>query len=164
MSKVLALACLWLPAILLASSCVSDGGRGTGNGFCENLSRYAETVPDGQSRTVVLRRGGAWMVDHYKACQRSDNSEASKVFCGWLMENTSAEFMEANINRALSCLQGQEIRGYIGNTGIEYWSGKTKFSSPHIDAEGVNVTLEYFMSYTDDNSEEDYLKITIEAE
>ena len=76
------------------------------------------------------------------------------------MENTSTEFMEANITSTMSCLQDQRISGYLGNTGIESWSGKASFYSPHLAAEDVQVDIEYSL----DNSvevREDFLQITV---
>ena len=79
------------------------------------------------------------------------------------MEHTSAEFMEANINVALSCLQGQKIVGYIGNTGVEKWSGSATFSAPRIEAENVAITIDYNVDYSREIAD-DYLQITVEAE
>lgn len=101
------------------------------------------------------------MVDHYKACARNSEDAASITFCKWLMENTSTEFMEANINSTLSCLQGQEIRGYIGNTGIESWTGRMKLYSPEIEAEDVDVVVEYSVGYFGSTENEDFLEITV---
>lgn len=103
------------------------------------------------------------MVNHYKKCEHSEQDEAAGTFCSWLMDNTSTEFMEANINSAMSCLQGQRISGYIGNTGIESWSGKASFYSPHIAAENIQVELEYALDNSRD-SREDFLQFTIRAE
>jgi hypothetical protein len=77
------------------------------------------------------------------------------------MENTSTEFMEANINSTLSCLQGQEIRGYVGNTGIESWTGRMKLYDPEIEAEDVDVDVEYSVGYFGSNESEDFLEITV---
>lgn len=148
---------------MLLGGCVTNEVYETDNLFCENISEYAATIPSGESRSVSLYRGGKWLVDHYKTCDYGEDL-ASKKFCAWLIEHTSTEFMEANVNLAMSCLQGHKIVGYIGNTGIETWTGKTKFYSPHIDAEDVVVTLEYSVTYFEDETDEDYLKISIEAE
>ena len=130
--------------------------------FCNQLSLWAKTVPTGHSSTVKLVRGGAWMVNHYKECEHSDTDKAGESFCRWLMSNTSTEFMEANINRAMSCLQGQRISGYLGNTGIESWSGKASFYNPHLQAENVRVTLEYAIDNSK-RSREEFLQFTILA-
>ncbi|MEO7916278.1 MAG: hypothetical protein ABIR16_01440 [Dokdonella sp.] len=102
------------------------------------------------------------MVNHYKACEHSEGDKAANAFCGWLMKNTSTEFMEANINLAMSCLQGQRIVGYVGNTGIESWSGKASFYNPHLDDADVHVTLGYGMDNSK-QSREDFLQITMSA-
>ena len=82
-------------------------------------------------------------------------------FCDWLMEYTLTEFMEANINLALSCLQRQEIKGYIGNTGIESWVGKAVFFAPRIDVEDVKIEIEYSVQYFESEDQEDFLKISV---
>jgi hypothetical protein len=101
------------------------------------------------------------MVDHYKKCTQSPQTPASKDFCHWLMENTSTEFMEANVNLAVSCVQGQTIVGYLGNTGVETWSGKLRSFAPHIGTDGVYVELEYFVGGADPQEAEDFLQITV---
>ena len=131
--------------------------------LCDQLSSWAQTVPSGQTSTVKLVRGGAWMVNYYKRCEHSEGDTAAGAFCGWLMDNTSTEFMEANINNAMSCLQGQRISGYVGNTGIESWSGKASFYSPHMAAENVQVHLEYALDNSKDNRE-DFLQFTVSAD
>ena len=130
--------------------------------LCDHLNTWAVSVPRGQSRTVRLVRSGTWMVNHQKKCEHSEEDKAGNTLCAWLMENTSTEFMEANVNRTMSCLQGQQISGYLGNTGIESWSGKTSFYSPHLAAENVRVDLVYSL----DNSQEsrvDFLQIAVRA-
>lgn len=127
--------------------------------MCEQLDAWASAVAANSVSTVRLSRGGTWMVDHYKTCEHSDD-DAARRFCSWAMEYASTEFMEVNINRALSCLQGQRIAGPVGNTGVESWSGKTSFYSPQLAADNLSVDMEYFM----DNSKDDrvdFLQITL---
>lgn len=145
----------------LCTACVSSPVESDSD-FCHQLSQYARKVPAGETRTVTLRRGGAWLVDHYKSCDRNEDDVAGTAFCTWLIENTSTEFMEANINLAVSCLQGHSIYGHIGNTGIEKWNGEMSFYSPNIDAD-VKVDLAYSVQYFDDASVEDFLRITVAA-
>jgi len=102
------------------------------------------------------------MLNHYKKCHHSEGDAAARNFCAWLVENTSTEFMEANINNALSCLQGQRISGYIGNTGIESWSGKTHFFIPELTAD-VEVGIEYSLDYSIDDFE-NFIQFTITAD
>lgn len=123
-----------LVVLLTIGGCTHQavGSRGE---ICSQIDQYAGSLEPGESKTVRLARGGAWMVDHYKACARESEDTASIAFCKWLMDNTSTEFMEANINLTLSCLQGQEIHGYVGNAGIASWSGRMKLYSPRIESE-----------------------------
>ena len=130
--------------------------------MCREIARFAKASPIGVIKEVTLFRGGTWMVDHYKGCKRADDDQGAIAFCAWLMQNTSTEFMEANVNRALSCLQGQRIDGYIGNTGIESWKGMVRFYSPKIEAEGVAISVEYSVQYFEAGAAEDFMKITIE--
>ena len=130
--------------------------------LCNHLNTWAVSVPRGQSRTVRLVRSGIWMVNHEKKCEHLEEDQAGDTLCAWLMENTSTEFMEANINLTISCLQGQQISGYVGNTGIESWSGKASFYSPHLSAENVRVDLVYSLDNSLE-SREDFLQITVRA-
>ena len=100
------------------------------------------------------------MVNHYKTCTQSPETPASAKFCHWLMDNTSTEFMEANINLAISCVQGQRLSGYIGNTGVESWQGTLRSHGPRIDVDGIAVELEYSLGSLATESE-DFLTISI---
>lgn len=101
------------------------------------------------------------MVDHYKQCAFPDDDAAGDDFCRWLLENSSTEFMETNINSALSCLQGQRIIGYIGNTGVESWTGRTVFLTPKIRSD-VDVEVEYSVDYSSDDKE-DFIQFRVKA-
>jgi hypothetical protein len=59
------------------------------------------------------------------------------------------------------CLQGQKILGYIGNTGIEAWSGKAVFFSPRLNVDNVEVEIEYSVQYLERESQEDFLTISV---
>ncbi len=149
--------------ITLLAGCATSDTYKTSNLFCKNLSEYAASVPAGQRREVILRVGGRWLVDHYKVCENGSD-EASANFCNWLYEHSSTEFMEANVNTAMSCLQGHTIVGFIGNTGVESWTGKAKFYNPHLGVDDVSVTLEYNVTYFEEEIDEDFMKIVVEAE
>ena len=146
---------------IVCSSCAS-APRLSDPMICKQLDLWARTVPTGQSSTVRLVRGGTWLVDHYKTCDHTNGGKAAGAFCEWLMENTSTEFMEANINLSMSCLQGQRIAGVVGNTGIESWSGRASFYSPQLDAD-VNIDLEYSLDNSP-SSGEDFLQFTVRAQ
>lgn len=146
-------------ASALVSACSSTPTAPTG-AFCARLAEYARSI-EGEPRSITLGRGGAWMVNHYKFCKRADDDKAGIEFCDWLMGHTSTEFMEANINTALSCLQRQEIKGYIGNTGIQFWVGRAVFFAPRIDVEDVKIEIEYSVQYFESEDQEDFIKISV---
>ena len=99
------------------------------------------------------------MIDHYKSCLHDAGDAPSALFCRWLLQNSSTEFMEANVNEAVSCLQGQEIKGYLGNNGISAWSGEMSLYRPKIDADvGIDVRFAVHDFRSDD---EDFLEIVI---
>ena len=150
-----------LVTVFAVGGCATQANDSRGE-ICSQIDLFAKSLEPGESKTVRLARGGAWLVDHYKACARDSEDTASIAFCKWLMENTSTEFMEANINLTLSCLQGQEIHGYIGNTGVESWTGRMKlYYSPRIEVEDVEVEVEYSVGYFDSTENEDFLAITV---
>ena len=100
-------------------------------------------------------------VDHYKSCGRSNNDPGSLAFCDWLVDHGSAEFMEANINYAVACLQGQRISGYVGNTGVNAWQGGMDFFHTRIE-QGVTAKLRYFIPPLERRTDEHFLEITFE--
>ncbi len=114
--------------LLLSASCATTSLPETDASMCARLGGYASTLAPGSSGTIRLARGGQWMVDHYKTCESPIDDSPGQELCEWLFENTSTEFMEANVVRALSCLQRQTIRGYVGNTTLEAWSGTASFN------------------------------------
>ena len=151
-------------ALFLLSGCASSAEFTTDLAYCDPLSEFASSVSPGETKTVKYTRGGRWLVDHYKSCHAADGDPAGEKYCSWLIENTSTEFMEANVNYLLSCLQGHQIKGSIGNTGIEYWSGKIGFYKPNLGAKNVEVEVEYLVDYRDEDSEvEDFVSITVKA-
>ena len=158
--RQLLIAALAITSTTLPGCASTSSVRGTG--VCDHLNTWAVSVPRDQFKTVRLVRSGTWMVNHQKKCEHSEEDNAGDTHCAWLMENMSTEFMEANVNRTMSCLQGQQISGYVGNTGIESWSGKASFYSPDLAAENVQVDLVYSL---DDSleSREDFLQITVRA-
>ena len=149
-----------ITALLLASGCATKPPVSDSR-LCDQLDVFASSVPPGQSKTIRLVRGGTWMVNHYKQCTGPEDDIAGDRFCRWFLENSSTEFMEMNINKALSCLQGLRIVGHIGNTGIESWSGKATFFIPKITSE-VDVEIEYSVDYTTDDKE-DFIQLKVLA-
>ncbi len=78
------------------------------------------------------------------------------------MDNTSTEFMEYNVNRTLSCLQGQRIVGYLGNTGVDAWSGTARFTRLTASEDMFRVELRYALDYSAP-SEETMMQLTLTA-
>lgn len=99
------------------------------------------------------------MVDHVKSCDAPEGGPAADKLCSWLLDHTSTEYMEANINGALSCLQGQKLVGIIGGTGLTSWSGKAHFSNPRLDVDNLEVDLIYDFPACD--CDEQYLQFTL---
>jgi hypothetical protein len=123
--------------VVTLTGCTTTSLPETDASLCNELDRYAATVPNGAASTIRLARGGSWMVDHYKKCESPPNDLPAHRLCEWLFKNSSTEFMEANVARALSCLQRQTIKGYVGNTTLESWSGSASFNRavfPNSDA------------------------------
>lgn len=122
------------------AGCASTVPR-SGTELCDQFSKYVTAASTGKASFVELRRQGAWLVDHAKLCARAEDDRAAVEFCSWLLERTSTEFMEATVTLAIACVQGQQVRGYIGNTGIERWEGTLRSYSPRFDAENVSVQM-----------------------
>ena len=151
---------------ILFSSCSSTSERGvyrSDNALCEQMATFAMSVSPGQQKSVKFVRGGLMYVDHHKSCAHSDDDPASIVFCQWLLANTSAEVMEANINEAMACLQGQKIVGTVGNTGLSAWRGEVSFWRTQLE-EGVEAKLAYSIPPLERRAEERFLEITFERE
>jgi hypothetical protein len=70
--------------------------------------------------------------------------------------------MEATVNEALACLQGQRIKGPLGNNGISKWEGKIHFFYPQIEVENIEVEMSWNLSGGSD-SWDDFLRIYILA-
>jgi hypothetical protein len=150
-------------AVALLTGCASAQSNEyeMDNAFCDQMATFAHSVLPGQHKSVRLARGGLMYVDHYKACKRSIDDSASVAFCAWLIENGSAEFMEANINEAVACLQGQRIKGGVGNTGVISWQGEMSFRHTQLAA-GVSAKLTYFIPSMERRAEEHFLEIMFE--
>ena len=148
--------CIFL--IIITTSSCSTLQQNQSN-LCTALNTYSQTIPKGETRELTFGRGGLWMVDHYTYCGGKEGDEAVKSFCSWVAQNTSSEFMEANINQALSCLQRQKIKGFIGNTGVNTWSGKISFYYTQAVPD-TEVTLEYNKAQPA-TADESYMKFTL---
>jgi len=127
---------------------------------CEALKTFAAAEHKSGGGKVELKRQGTWLVDHVKACVRDNDDSAAKSFCTYLIEQTSTEFLESTINQAMACLQGQKIKGYLGNTGISEWDGKIHFYSPQLDIEDIEIEMQWHMT-AGFGAWDDFLRITV---
>lgn len=147
---------------LFASACAT-ASRFSGTELCSELTSYANASRKGQGSFVQLGRQGTWLVDHSKTCAHEDDDQAGTVFCNWLMEHTSTEFMEATVNLVMACLQGQRIHGHLGNTGVSQWEGKADFYSPRIESEGIRIEISWRLM-AGSGEWDDFLKIAVSPE
>ena len=93
-----------LGAAIALFGCASIGERP--DPLCANLRQFAGTVPPGQVRSVTLR--GGWGGDRPEilmthSCEHL-GYEPGKLFCAYLVPNTSWEFGQYNAKRAAACL------------------------------------------------------------
>jgi hypothetical protein len=148
-------------ACLLLAACAT-GPKASDNAMCAQIDTWGKGLSPGQTTSVELVRGGVWMVNHYKRCTHAEGDLAATRFCAWLMDNTSTEFMEYNVNRTLACLQGQRIVGYLGNTGVDAWSGTARFTRLTASEDMFRVELRYALDYSAP-SEETMMQLTLTA-
>ena len=135
------------PALIaIATTACASTAPDSDTELCRQFSKYVAAAPHGKASFVELRRQGTWLVDHTKSCALADDDSAAVEFCSWLMERTSTEFMEATVTLAIACVQGQQIRGHIGNTGIERWEGKLRAYSPRLDVGDVSVQISWLIT------------------
>jgi len=126
-------------ALFAVSGCARFSGGLRDNGFCGEMARFANATALGSQREVVLLTNWA---EWSKTCQH-DGYEPGMRFCRWLMDNTSTEFAEANIRRALSCLdQGLNYAG-TARASPSYLTGKIESSYAKGADENVRVAVEY---------------------
>ena len=123
--------------------------------ICPEIARFANAWSDYSAHSVVLFTdwGGVFSEDKTaiaeKTCQRGQDT-ASRRLCNYLMENTSTEFAEVNMRRALSCL-GPGARTDAGGPRSqgEPVTGKvTSLSVPGVRAD-VRVTVEFSTASTE---------------
>jgi hypothetical protein len=147
-----------IPVVVLACT-VARGGRHTD--LCGELKKFAAAETRVGGGSVTVGRSGEWMIDHAKFCRRKDTDPAADAFCAYLMEHTSTEFMEATVNGAMACLQGQRIVGIVGNTGIANWDGKAHFYAPKLNVEGAEFELNWHL--TAFGAWDDYVEFAVQT-
>ena len=127
------------------AGCATQPGS-SGVELCAKLTNFiAEEVRAGGGEVSVGRQG-EWLVNHSKSCRKKDGDTAAATFCDYLMDHTSTEFMEATVNHAMACLQGQRLLGYVGNTGISQWDGRALFYAPRVSVTNTQVELSWHLT------------------
>ncbi|WAC62286.1 hypothetical protein OVA13_12915 [Pseudoxanthomonas sp. SL93] len=107
--------------------------------LCTEMARFANATQLGTERSVELRTD--WS-NFSKSCAH-DGYEPGKVFCQWLMSNTSTEFAHINIGRALACLDPSANYASTGRASPSYLTGKVEsYYAKHAD-ENVRIEIEY---------------------
>lgn len=126
-------------AVLAVSGCATFSGGRRADDFCGEMAKFANATARGSQREVVLLTNWA---EWSKTCQH-DGYEPGMRFCEWLIDNTSTEFAEFNIRRALNCLDpGMNYAGG-GRVSLSYLTGKVESSYAKGADEDVRVTVEY---------------------
>lgn len=76
--------------------------------LCQQLVAFSKDLKGSEFREVVLF--SEWSAEPVKACKHDSADAIASAFCSWLFDNTSTEFMEANVRSTLSCLTGDRMR------------------------------------------------------
>jgi hypothetical protein len=130
---------------LVLLGCASQP-KASGTELCSALTNFIAGEVRSGGGEVSVGRQGAWLVNHTKSCRKKDGDSVAATFCDYLMEHTSTEFMEATVNQAMACLQGQRLVGYVGNTGIAQWDGRARFYAPRVDVADAEVELSWHLT------------------
>lgn len=128
-------------ALLAVTGCASFSGGRRDDDFCREMAKFANATALGSQREVELLTNWA---EWSKTCQHGGYQPGMR-FCQWLIDNTSTEFADANIRRALSCLDpGMNYAG-SGRVSLSYLTGKIE--SYH--AEGADHDVRIEVEYAD---------------
>ena len=143
-----------LPTLLCIFAAVTPAAAGD-DLFCRKLAQFAQDLHGTEAREVAL--SSEWSAEPTKACSRESSDPQSVHFCEWLLEHTSTEFMEANVDRALSCLAGN---GSLARKGsVEFLTGKVRFYEHKLrGAKHVVFEIEYSVRHGNDP---DMLRIAV---
>ena len=71
-----------------------------GDSMCDALRDFAESIEDSETHEVFIRTD--WGAEPAIGCGRSEGP-AEIALCAYLIENSSREFMAANVLRVLEC-------------------------------------------------------------
>jgi hypothetical protein len=146
-----------LSLCLLCAACATTRPV-TDQNICKKLYVYAASIPLDTTRTIRLAMKGAFPLDWQSNCSHDTDDKADHDFCGWLLANTSREFMAININDASSCLQQQKIIGETSGTDIERWSGTMVVKQPEA-APHAEIVFSYLLQ--PDYSKENFIQFEV---
>lgn len=125
--------------------------------ICREIAKFALATPQNTSHSVELQNDWGNLS---KYCGYNDYAPG-KTFCGWLIHNTSTEFMHANVNDVLACISPDASAIGIPQVTPDYLSGKySSFSARHLSAD-YEVTIEFSIGVKD---KLDTLKVTVTKE
>ena len=122
--------------------------------LCEQLIAFASKTKVGEILSVKLVND--WS-NFSKSCDHN-NTEEGKEFCGYLIKNTSTEFMNLNLTRILSC---SNTNFSFGNVLINKSIGE--FSVFEVPGLNPDITLNINFSIGADKVK-DYMEIVTEFE
>lgn len=127
-----------------------------GNDMCRQLIEFSKNLKGSESREVVLF--SEWSAEPAKACKHDRADDIASAFCAWLFDNTSTEFMEANVRSALSCLTGERTRTKTPGS-VMSMTGTLRFSE--VALRGVDNRI-FEIEYSVRNKESpDMLRISV---
>lgn len=109
------------------------------DGLCPAMQEFVEAVPAGGRHEVTLMAD--WTGEPGLFCKRTRVDHDEK-FCGYLIRNSSAEFMGANIKRAYGCL-GAEFPFSSADVVANKVQGSHRVVNPELTKRKVAVELEF---------------------
>ena len=125
--------------------------------LCREIAKFASVTPQNTTHSVDLQND--WS-NFSKYCGYNDYIPG-KVFCDWLIHNTSTEFMHVNVNDALACISKDAAAVGIPQVTPDFLTGRySSFSARHLSAD-YEVTVEFYIGVED---KLDTLKITVAKE
>jgi hypothetical protein len=142
MRRIASLVCLLAGTV----GCVTTPPDGPDE-ICSQIAQFANSSADQAVHTVELTTdwGGVFSKEkdllYEKNCAHNAY-EPGKRLCSYLMANTSIEFPDNNIRRALSCLPDAHS-GWRAGRKVEYTTGRvTSHRAKYVKA-GIVVAVEY---------------------
>src|SRR5690606_30151680 len=107
--------------------------------MCRQIAAFARQTPQNSVQHVELKNDWSNLS---KYCAFNDYAPG-KELCSWLLQNSSTEFMHANVNRALACISPDASAIGIPPVTPDYLTGKySSFSARYLSA-NYEVTIEF---------------------